>query len=91
MALQYDAKTKMLMQVYYGRLGEKERRRYAAIEAVKLGHGGVKYISEVLSVDAKTIRQGKQELLELVQGTDSVLDTRQRKQGGGRKKNDKTS
>ena len=28
------------MQRYYHSLSEKDRRRYAAIEAIKLGHGG---------------------------------------------------
>ena len=32
-----------VMQLHYSRLSEKERRHYAAIEAQKLGHGGIKY------------------------------------------------
>ena len=36
------------MQRYYRSLSKKDRRRYAAIEAVKLGHGGISYISRVL-------------------------------------------
>ena len=36
------------MQRYYQSLSEKDRRRYAAIEAVKLGHGGISYINRVL-------------------------------------------
>ena len=39
-------------------LSEKDRRRYAAVEAAKLGHGGVEYIAALLGCDAKTIRQG---------------------------------
>ena len=50
---------------------------YAAIEATKLGHGGVEYIARVLGCDPKTIRQGQTELEE---GDD--LDTgRVRKKG----------
>jgi hypothetical protein len=45
-------------------LSEKDRRRYAAIEAVKLGHGGVEYVSRVLRCDPKTIREGLKELEE---------------------------
>lgn len=45
-------------------LSEKDRRRYAAVEAAKLGHGGVEYISRVLGCDPKTIRQGLKELDE---------------------------
>ena len=57
-------------------LTEKDRRRYAAIEATKLGHGGIEYIADVLKCDSKTIRQGQAEL----EGT-AELDT-----GRGRKK-----
>jgi hypothetical protein len=45
-------------------LSEKDRRRYAAVEAAKLGHGGVEYIARVLQCDPKTIRQGLAELEE---------------------------
>ena len=41
---------------------EKNRRRYAAVEAAKLGHGGVEYIAQVLACDPKTIRQGFRDL-----------------------------
>ena len=45
-----------MMQRLFGSLGEAGRRRYAAIEAAKLGHGGVEYIARVFGCDAKTIR-----------------------------------
>lgn len=57
-----DIETKM--QRLYCWLSEKDRRRYAAVEAAKLGHGGVEYIARVLSCDPKTIRQGLKELEE---------------------------
>ena len=50
------------MKRFFDWLSEKDRRRYAAVEAAKLGHGGVEYIAGVLSCDPKTIRQGLQEL-----------------------------
>jgi len=34
----------------------------AAVEAAKLGHGGVEYIARVLACDPKTIRQGLRDL-----------------------------
>jgi hypothetical protein len=34
------------MVKFYISLSEKDKRRYAAIEAKKMGHGGIKYISE---------------------------------------------
>lgn len=46
-------------------LSEKDRRRYAAVEAEKLGHGGVLYISELFQCDPDTIRQGKQDVEQL--------------------------
>jgi hypothetical protein len=42
--------------------GEKHRRRYAAVAALKLGHGGIDYIARLLGCDPKTIRQGMQDL-----------------------------
>ena len=66
---------------FYRSLSEKDRRRYAAIEANKLGRGGVTYICQVLQCDDRTISRGRQELL-----TDlSNQDTRVRQPGGGRK------
>jgi hypothetical protein len=53
------------MKRFFSWLSEKDRRRYAAVEATKLGHGGVEYISRVLQCDPKTIRQGLRELEEL--------------------------
>ncbi|MCA1837503.1 MAG: hypothetical protein LC674_01595, partial [Actinobacteria bacterium] len=39
---------------YYQSLSEKDRRRFAAIEAIKLGHGGIRYIANVLGCDPHT-------------------------------------
>ena len=50
------------MRLHYSRLSEKDCRHYAAVEAIKLGHGGNTYISRVLEVDRNTIIQGKKEL-----------------------------
>lgn len=59
-------------------LSEKDRRRYAAIEAAKLGHGGVEYVARVVGCDPKTIWQGLQDLEE---PQDAAAD-RVRKKGG---------
>ena len=50
------------MQRYYQSLSEKDRRRYAAIEAKKLGYGGISYIRRVLNCDDRTITRGMTEL-----------------------------
>lgn len=46
------------MQIFFKSLSEKDRRRYAAIEAQKIGRGGITYISAFLGCDEKTIRKG---------------------------------
>ena len=60
----YSAEIEEKMQRFFGWLSEKDRRRYAAVEAAKLGYGGVEYIARVLACDPKTIRQGLRELEE---------------------------
>ena len=59
-AYSVDVETKM--KRFFGWLSEKDRRRYAAVEAAKLGHGGVEYVARVLACDPKTVRQGLKEL-----------------------------
>ena len=86
--LDYSEETKLLMQLHYSRLSEKDRRHYAAVEAIKLGHGGVTYISRVLAIDRNTIIQGKKELRALAVYEQNVPAQRQRRVGGGRKKKD---
>lgn len=58
----YDAGIERLMRRLFDSLKEGDRRRYAAIEATKLGHGGVESIATVLGCDPKTIRLGLAEL-----------------------------
>ena len=67
------------MQRLFTSLSEKDRRRYAGIEAAKLGHGGIEYISELFGIDPKTVRRG---LMELEQADDPA-PRRVRKKGGG--------
>jgi hypothetical protein len=50
------------MKVFYDSLSEKDRRRYAAVESEKLGHGGVEYVASLLGCDEKTIRSGRSEV-----------------------------
>jgi hypothetical protein len=74
----YAAEVERKMQRFFGWLSEKDRRRYAAVEAAKLGHGGVEYIARVLGCDPKTIRQGLRELEEI----EDAAAGRIRKKGG---------
>jgi hypothetical protein len=76
----YSPEIEHSMRMFHSSLSEKDRRRYAAIEAAKLGHGGAEYISNLLGCDPKTIRQGQHDLDQLPDG----LDDRVRKKGAGR-------
>ena len=58
----YDPAIEIKMQRLFSTLSEKDKRRYAGIEATKLGHGGIDYISKLFEMDPKTIRRGLQEL-----------------------------
>ena len=72
-----------LLRQYYQSLSEKDRRRFAALEAVKLGHGGTRSIAKVLGCDPQTVKDGRRELKQL---PDDPAGSRVRKPGGGRKK-----
>lgn len=73
----YSPEVEQSMKTLYHSLREKDQRRYAAVEATKLGHGGVAYISALLGCDPKTIRQGKADLANLPE----VPPQRSRKKG----------
>jgi hypothetical protein len=55
------------MRAFYESLSEKDRRRYAAVEAEKLGHGGTEYIATLFACDANTIRHGREDVDQLPQ------------------------
>ena len=47
---------------FYNTLSEKDKRLYAAIEAIKIGHGGITYISEIVGCSRETVARGIKEL-----------------------------
>ena len=75
----YSPKIEHSMRMFHDSLSEKDRRRYAAIEAAKLGHGGIEYLATLLGCDPKTIRQGQHDLDQLP----DELGMRVRKRGAG--------
>lgn len=77
----YPSEVEAQMRNFYQSLSEKDRRRYAAIEAKKLGYGGVSYICRVLQCNDRTITRGMREL----ETTLPENEKRIRLQGGGRK------
>ena len=71
------------MHRFYQSLSEKDRRRFAAIEAQRLGHGGVKYIAELFGCSERTIERAAHELDDL---PNDPAAGRVRRPGAGRKK-----
>lgn len=67
---------------FFDSLSEKDKSRFTAVEALRLGTHGITEISEKFGVDPKTIRAGIEEL-----ENEEMPEPRIRKRGGGRKKN----
>ena len=79
----FDQSVEAQMRNVYETFSEKDQRRFAAIQARQLGHGGIGYISEVLGCSTRTIRRGMDELDTL---PDDPAAGRVRRPGAGRKK-----
>jgi hypothetical protein len=69
------------MNLLLSRLGEAERRWYAAVEANRLGRGGVRRVAQITGLDEKTIWRGQAEVAGALA---DVPVQRQRRPGGGR-------
>jgi hypothetical protein len=74
----YSVEIERSMQALFASLSERDRRRYAATEAVKLGHGGICYLASLLGCSERTIRRGIRELADLPQPHDGRI----RRKGG---------
>lgn len=61
----YPAAVELAMLTFFGALRDKERRRAAAVEATKLGPGGVPYRAQLLGSDPHTSRRGEADLKDL--------------------------
>jgi hypothetical protein len=88
----YDARHEETMRLYYRSLPEDHRRRYAAVEALKIGYGGVAYVARVLGMSRRTIYTGIRELEGMCDGDQdpplrpSGEPERARRRGGGRRR-----
>jgi len=82
----YRPEIERAMKKYYATLSEKDQRRYAAVEALKLDMGGQVYIARILGCSEKTVHNGLAELAELPD--EPEYDAAIRKSGGGRKRYD---
>lgn len=65
--------------LFYGLLDEQQRRLFAGLESIRLGHGGDALLGDFLGLDAHTVARGRQQLLDR-----NVVSGRTRRQGGGR-------
>lgn len=77
----YTKEIESTMKMFFETLSEKDRRRYAAIEALKLGNGGQKYICEIFGCDPSTVKRGIVEFQEKISAGEPI-----RRPGGGKKK-----
>ena len=57
-----DKKLHQQINLLLSRLDEQQRRWYVAVEANRIGHGGVRLLSQITGMDEKTIQRGQQEL-----------------------------
>jgi len=72
-----EAKATILL--FCSMLNERQRRLYAGLESLKLGHGGDAYIASLLGMDPHTVARGRQELMSGELTPDGI-----RAAGGGR-------
>ena len=72
-----EAKATILL--FCSMLDERQRRLYAGLESLKLGHGGDAHIASLLGMDPHTVARGRQELISGNSSYDRV-----RAAGGGR-------
>ena len=71
---------KALLVLFCSMLNEKQRRLYAGLESLKLGHGGDAHIASLLGMDPHTVAKGRKELMD----TDLDATGRLRAPGAGR-------
>lgn len=76
-ALSDEAKAALLL--FFSTLNEHQRRLYAGMESVRLGHGGDRWVAQLTGLDVHTVSRGRRELL----AQDLELE-RIRSCGGGR-------
>jgi len=76
---------KALLILFCSMLNEKQRRLYAGMESLKLGHGGDAHIASILGMDPHTVAKGRRELMD----ADLTATDRLRAPGAGRPSQEK--
>jgi hypothetical protein len=84
----YEPQVEERMRAFWETLTERDRRRFAAFEATRLGHGGIEYVAGVLGCSTRTIERGLDELEQL---PNDPAEGRVRRPGAGRKKRSRLS
>ena len=56
------------LNLLLSRLDEQQRRWLAALESLKIGHGGDRLLSTSTGLNVETIRQGRRELVDDLKG-----------------------
>jgi len=79
------AEAKALLVLFCSMLNEKQRRLYAGLESLKLGHGGDAHIASILGIDPHTVAKGRKELMD----ADLTTTDRLRAPGAGRPSQEK--
>lgn len=79
--LPYTKDIENFIKETYSQLSEREKRTYAAVEALKLPRGGKSYISKLVDCSRNTIIKGIEELKKPVEKPQNRI----RGKGGGRK------
>ena len=79
-----ESEAERAMKDYADTLHERRIKRYAAVEAVKLPHGGIACIADLSGLSRRTVERGVAELDDLRGG--DPLPGRQRAEGAGRPK-----
>jgi hypothetical protein len=79
-ARELSPERKAAILLFYSLLDEQQRRLYAGLESLKLGHGGDRQLADFLDLDPHTVARGRPQLL----AQDVAVD-RARRAGGGRK------
>ena len=63
-----DKENHRLLNLLLSRLDEDQRRWFVALEARKTGHGGDRLLSLMTGLDVATIRRGRRELGDSLEG-----------------------
>jgi hypothetical protein len=63
-----DKKLHHQFNVFLARLDEQQRRWAVALESKKMGHGGDRFMSQVTGLHVETIRRGREELENELEG-----------------------